>query len=126
MIKVCPCNSKKLFESCCKPILTRQKYARTPVQLMRSRYSAYVLGGHGDYLFETWLPDTATGLSVADLSVRSVKWVGLTVLSKSQKGETGLVEFKAVYLDDKNQQAIHHEKSVFIRIKGRWFYAGAL
>lgn len=121
---VCPCNSDKPFGSCCQPLLMRQKFAKTPVQLMRSRYSAYALGGYGDYLFETWLPSAAAGLSAAALSIRSVTWVGLTILSKSQQGESGFVEFAATYLDEAGQRAVHHEKSVFSRVKGRWFYVG--
>jgi SEC-C motif-containing protein len=89
---------------------------------MRSRYSAYALGGYGDYLLETWLPSDAMDLSAAALSVRSTTWVGLTVLSKSQQGETGFVEFEAAYLDEAGQRAVHHEKSVFSRVKGRWYY----
>ena len=89
---------------------------------MRSRYTAYALGGYGDYLLATWLPSAATGLSAAELSVRSVTWVGLTVLGKSQQGEAGFVEFEASYLDEAGQPVVHHEKSVFSRVKGRWFY----
>ncbi|MFT5572287.1 MAG: SEC-C motif-containing protein [Cryomorphaceae bacterium] len=120
----CPCNSDKPFSGCCEPLLSCKTFAKTPVQLMRSRYSAYTLGGYGDYLLETWVPSAALGLSAADLSIRSVTWVSLTVLSKSQQGESGFVEFKAVYLDESGQQGVHHEESVFSRIKGRWFYVG--
>jgi SEC-C motif-containing protein len=59
---VCPCNSDKLFKSCCERLLLRKMPAKTPAQLMRSRYSAYALGGHGEYLLETSLPSAATGL----------------------------------------------------------------
>ncbi|MFT7526776.1 MAG: SEC-C motif-containing protein [Arenicella sp.] len=121
---VCPCNSDKLFKSCCEPLLLRKMLAKTPAQLMRSRYSAYALGGYGEYLLGTWLPCAAAGLSSASLSVRSIDWVGLNVVSKSQQGESGFVEFKAVYRDEFGESAVHHEKSVFRRIKGRWFYVG--
>ena len=120
----CPCNSDKPFKGCCEALLTRQKVAKTPVQLMRSRYCAYALGGYGDYLLETWLPSAALGLSAADLSIRSLTWVSLNVLSKSQQGESGFVEFEAVYLDESGQHEVHHEESVFSRIEGRWFYVG--
>ena len=123
-INVCPCNADKLFKSCCEPLLLRQIVAKTPVQLMRSRYSAYALGGHGEYLLETWLPSAAVGLSSASLSARAVDWLGMNVVSKSQQGESGFVEFKAAYLDESGESAVHHEKSVFSRIKGRWFYVG--
>jgi SEC-C motif-containing protein len=121
--KICPCNRHKLFKSCCEPLLLGKMVAKTPVQLMRSRYSAYALGGYGKYLLDTWLPSTAAGLSSAGLSVRSLDWVGLKVISKSQHGESGFVEFKAAYLDESGESVVHHEKSVFSRINGRWFYA---
>ena len=121
---VCPCNADKLFKFCCEPLLLGKLFAKTPVQLMRSRYSAYALGGHGEYLLETWLPSTAAGLSSASLSVRSVDWLELNVVSKSQQGESGFVEFKAVYLDESGEPAVHHEQSVFSRINGCWFYVG--
>jgi SEC-C motif-containing protein len=120
----CPCDSSKPFKICCEPLLLRLKRAKTPVQLMRSRYSAYALGGYGDYLLETWLPATAVGLSAIDLSIRSTAWISLNVLAKSQQGESGLVEFKATYLDQSGKPSVHHEKSVFNRINGRWLYVG--
>jgi SEC-C motif-containing protein len=120
----CPCNSDKLFKSCCEPLLLGKMLAKTPAQLMRSRYSAYALGGHGAYLLETWLPSAAAGLDSVSLSVRSIDWVRLSIVSKSQQGESGFVEFKAVYRDEFGESAVHHEKSVFSRINGCWFYAG--
>jgi SEC-C motif-containing protein len=122
--KACLCNSDKLFKSCCEPLLLGKIVAKTPVQLMRSRYSAYALGGHGKYLLDTWLPSTAAGLSSAGLSIRSLDWVVLNVISKAQQGEAGFVEFKAVYFDESGESVVHHEKSVFRRIEGRWFYVG--
>lgn len=120
----CPCNADKLFESCCEPLLLGMRVAKTPVQLMRSRYAAYALGGHGDYLLETWLPSSALGLSSASLSMQTVQWLGMQVISKSQQGDSGFVEFKAVYLDQSGESAVHHEKSVFSRTNGRWYYVG--
>lgn len=89
---------------------------------MRSRYSAYALGGYGDYLLATWHADYRHSLSAADLSIRSTDWLRLEVMDKSQKGDQGMVEFKAYYLDDTGQQASHHERSTFQRLGGKWFY----
>ena len=41
-----------------------------------------------------------------------------------QHGDKGLVEFRARYRDDKGQEQVMHEKSVFQRSGGRWFYVG--
>jgi SEC-C motif-containing protein len=120
----CICCSKKPFADCCARFLGGTQQARTPEQLMRSRYSAYALGGHGDYLLRTWFPATAAGLTARELSQRSCEWLRLEILAKQQHGDKGLVEFRARYRDDKGQEQVMHEKSVFQRSGGRWFYVG--
>lgn len=91
---------------------------------MRSRYSAYALGGYGDYLLATWLPSMTKELISAELSTRSVDWVELKVLNKAQQGNNAQVEFDAFYRDQDGQHHLQHEKSVFKRMNGRWFYVG--
>lgn len=91
---------------------------------MRSRYSAYALGDHGEYLLRTWFPATAGDLTATALSRRSCDWVKLEVLSKSQNGDSGQVEFKAWYTAEHGGLEVLHEKSVFTRVAGRWFYIG--
>lgn len=97
---------------------------------MRSRYTAYALGGFGEYLLETWFPATAQGLTVAELSNGNVDWEKLEVLNKYQRGDEGTVEFKAYFRnktsgeDDKQGLEIMHEISEFRRISGRWYYVG--
>lgn len=91
---------------------------------MRSRYSAYALGGYGEYLLNTWFPATAQGLSALALSSREFDWEKLEVLSSSQHGDEGNVEFKAWYRKDGGEPQVQHEKSVFQRIGGRWYYVG--
>ncbi len=123
--KQCLCCSGKLYQACCAPLLSGVKKAKTPVQLMRSRYCAYAQGGYGDYLLATWLPASRAGLSAAELSLKSADWVRLEVLSKAQNGDKGLVEFNAYYLDDDDAtEQVHHERSIFHRVGGKWFYVG--
>ena len=73
----CICGSKKAFGACCARFLSGEQQAKTPEQLMRSRYSAYALGNHGEYLLRTWFPPTARGLSAAILS--AVSYTHLTL-----------------------------------------------
>lgn len=89
---------------------------------MRSRYSAFALGGFGDYLKETWLPSLADALNVVDLSQRNIDWQGLEIVSNSQKGDRAVVEFKAYFLGEGGQKQAHHELSQFQRIGDKWFY----
>ena len=120
----CPCGSNKDFDACCGRFLCAGQQAATPEQLMRSRYCAYALGGHGDYLLRTWFPATARGLTAEALSQRDCEWIGLTVLAKQQRGDKGMVEFRASYHDRDGAERVMHEKSVFQRITGRWLYVG--
>lgn len=59
----CPCGSGQTCLDCCglwHTGLREGRHAPTPEALMRSRYSAYVLGLI-DYLLATWHPATAPG-----------------------------------------------------------------
>lgn len=124
MASLCNCNSQKPFADCCGRFLDGGQQAKTPEQLMRSRYSAYALGNHGEYLLRTWFPATARGLTAEDLSRRSCEWLGLEIIAKDQKGDQGVVEFRAHYRDEQGEATIMQEKSVFQRIGGRWLYVG--
>ncbi len=120
----CPCGSDKAFVQCCGRFLVAGERAKTPEQLMRSRYSAYALGGYGDYLLATWFPATAKGLDPVDLSQKHLQWCRLEVLDKSQKGDEGMVEFRAYHTGAGGSEQVMHEKSSFTRVAGRWFYVG--
>ena len=121
MHKLCICQSGKHYSKCCEPLLTGQKHAKTPVQLMRSRYSAFALGGYGDYLLATWAPMYRSGLRSSDLSVKTTDWVGLEIINKSQSNNSATVEFKAKYIQE-GETLEHHEKSLYERVDGQWFY----
>jgi len=125
MFKQCTCGSGKPFETCCLPLLNGTSVAQSPEQLMRSRYSAFALGGYGDYLLSTWSPTSLMAqpsLSREELSIKNINWQSLDVMSASQDGDNGYVEFKATFLNSQNIIDVHHEKSRFVRAAGRWFY----
>ncbi len=118
----CPCCSDKPFAKCCQPYLDGKQTAKTVKQLMRSRFSAYTLGGFGQYLHDTWHPNYRKGLTPNSLSQRTCDWQSLEVLQSKQEGDKGGVEFRAKYIDEKGELLYHHEISVFVRVKGRWYY----
>lgn len=118
----CPCNSGKPFEKCCQVFLDGKKKPPTVAKLMRSRYSAFSLGGYGEYLLATWHPDYRGQLNEHELSILSTHWVDLKIVSSTQKGETGEVEFIARFENSDGTTSIHHENSNFIRKKGMWLY----
>ncbi|SFX47900.1 YchJ family protein [Marinospirillum alkaliphilum] len=116
----CPCGSGKNLANCCQP-LHQGEAARTPEQLMRSRYSAYVLQ-LADYLLDTWHPETRPkGMNFID----NPDWQKLEVLSSGQQGTRGQVHFKAWYTTPKGLRCLE-EKSGFIKQKGRWYYHSGL
>lgn len=122
-ISHCPCSSGKPFAKCCARFLIQLQVEKTPEQLMRSRFSAYYLGGFGDYLLDTWFPATAKGLTAIELCKKEHDWQRLQIVDKNQTGDEGFVEFNAWYLEDGVEQVLH-EKSVFSRIQGQWLYVG--
>lgn len=97
--------------------LTEDLHAVTPEALMRSRYSAYVLGLI-DYLLATWHPSTAPG----ELELSPLKWLGLEVRHAQAVGDAGVVEFVARWRDAGGHSQRLHETSRFVRQSGRWYY----
>ena len=97
--------------------------AATPLSaeaLMRSRYTAYVLG-HADYLKATWHPDTLPQPFALDDQER-VQWLGLQVKRHEiQDDQHATVEFVARYKINGRAHRLH-EVSRFVREAGRWYY----
>ncbi len=114
----CYCDSQKEFALCCEPFLNGSKKPSSPEELMRSRYSAFVLGESG-YLLETTTPENRHDEDEKLIKefAQSVTWLGLSVL----KAEKDKVEFKAYYKDNSGVQLLH-EKSNFIQEDGMWLY----
>jgi SEC-C motif-containing protein len=125
-MKSCICGKSKPFVKCCDRFLSGKQDAKTPEQLMLSRFSAYALGGYGEYLISTWFPASAKGLTAADLSEKTLDWKDLNVISSSQQGDNGVVEFKARFSKSPSSDNMEtmHEISEFVRIQSRWLYVG--
>jgi SEC-C motif-containing protein len=118
-MRECPCGSAKTYADCCGVWhggLALGDHAPTPEALMRSRYSAYVLGLI-DYLLATWHPSTAPG----ELELPPIKWLGLEVRHAEMAGDAGVVEFVARCKDNGRAERMH-ETSRFVRQQGRWLY----
>ena len=111
----CPCDSGTPYTQCCQP-LHGGVAAVSADALMRSRYSAYVLGISA-YLLSTWHSSTRP----QSLDLHKTHWLGLSVKQRSTSGDTATVEFVARY---KVQGKAHrlHERSRFVREDGRWYY----
>ncbi len=120
---LCPCQSGKHYQDCCEP-LHRQQLPLTAEQLMRSRYSAYVLQ-RIDYIVQTTVPSQQSLLDQAALRqwAETTRWVGLQVLTHRADVDKShsTVEFKAYFENAEGRQE-HHEKSLFVKIGERWFF----
>lgn len=116
----CPCGSGVVFDRCCGAYLDGGQHAPDALALMRSRYTAYVLG-RGDYLLATW----SAGTRPASLDLNEEpppKWLGLEVRRHEPLGaDRALVEFVARYKVGGRACRLH-ETSCFARENGRWVY----
>lgn len=89
----CLCCSGAPFGRCCAPILAGEA-APSALALMRSRYSAYVLGDE-DHLLRSWHPKTRPTPPFCD---PKIEWLGLQIVDLSRGDEEdseGIVEFIA-------------------------------
>ncbi|MBF2056561.1 MAG: YchJ family protein [Cyanobacterium sp. T60_A2020_053] len=121
----CPCGSQKPLNQCCDVYLQGQLPAPSAEKLMRSRYTAYCLKNI-DYLFNTEHPKYRKPNSRAMITAtaNSLIWRSLTVLNTEggkSGDEAGIVEFMAVYQEGESLAQLH-ERSNFIKEKGKWFY----
>lgn len=121
----CPCGSGKDLSSCCGPYHDGTP-APSALALMRSRYSAFVLG-LGQYLYDTLALDQRSDFDVEEFnaSYGDTKWMGLEIRRTAdgeESDETGTVEFVARYKSQKDTVA-HHELAKFKREDGRWVFA---
>jgi SEC-C motif-containing protein len=103
----------------------KTKKAKTAVELMRARYSAYV-NVQTDFLLESLHPDRRAShdsKETRDWAAKS-KWDRLEILNTEKGGEgddTGTVEFIAYYTV-KNDRTRHHELATFVKIEDEWFF----
>jgi len=120
----CPCGRRDArgrplaYAVCCGRFLDQGAPAPDAEHLMRSRYSAFVLG-RADYLQASWHASTRP----VRLELEpGVKWLGLEVREhRPVDAVHAEVEFVArSRLDGRGQRL--HERSRFVREDGRWFY----
>ena len=118
-MKSCYCNSNEMFSKCCEPFLLKTSQPKTPEQLMRSRYTAYVLHD-ADYLMATTHVSERKFYAKSEILQWSKQntWIKLEVIAAAHD----IVEFKAHYLDENLSPKVHHEKSTFKKVGAMWYY----
>lgn len=119
----CPCLSGEQYADCCGRFHSSAVKAATAEQLMRSRYTAFVLLDAA-YLMGTWHPDTRPSELELD---PGIQWRRLDILSTHRGGpldHQGTVEFKA-HFRHAGERGVHHETSRFLKAHGQWYYVDA-
>ncbi len=122
----CYCCSDKEFADCCQLFISGIAKPATAEELMRSRYSAYVIVAV-EYLISTTHPSTRKLHDAGAIEnwARSSVWQKLEIISKTEgeaRDKKGTVEFKAYFSDANNEPQIHHENSNFRKELGKWFF----
>ena len=120
----CACGSGLSFAQCCGPIIDGEP-AATAAALMRSRYTAFVVGNL-DHIDRTHAPEVRGDFDrlEAERLVDEVKWLGLELRRVEGGGEgdqTGRVEFTARYSRG-GKIFVQHELAGFRRENGVWLY----
>ena len=122
---LCHCKSQKEYANCCGLILQGKCKAATAEQLMRSRYSAFVVADI-NYLMSSHHFSTRPTKEKQEILkwTQSVSWLGLQIVCKKAGAEDdheGWVEFKATYMHNSRLECIY-ENSYFVKEEGQWFY----
>jgi len=125
----CYCNRPQSYDTCCGVVHKNILKASSAEDLMRSRYSAFVVG-NGDYLMESHHSTTRSVKEKKSLIKwsKSVEWIKLEIIdtSKGTVNDTeGTVEFKAFYFNNGVLEVIH-ENSMFVKENGYWVYLNAI
>ena len=123
---LCPCCSGKEYEECCK-IFHDGKSPENALQLMRSRYSAYVLN-KSDYIVETTHPANSQysknlfewKRSISQFSLMTT-FHQLEILDFTENDTFATVTFVA-HVSQDGKDATFTEKSLFEKINHLWLY----
>lgn len=125
--KPCPCGSGESYEHCCRRFHRGEDQPKDALQLMRSRYSAYVLD-LPEYLIKTTHPASpyymenkfAWKRSKSQFSKEST-FKRLEILDFQENGPLATVTFVA-FVSKGDVDATFTEISYFEKFKGQWMY----
>lgn len=123
----CFCGSLQTYSTCCYIGHTNITEVLTAEQLMRSRYSAYVMANI-EYLMKSHHSSTRPEKEKDEILnwTKGVEWVRLEVINTSYGLESdieGAVEFKA-YFKENGIVSVIHENSKFVKENQHWVYLG--
>lgn len=141
--QICPCrvltfNPAVPYSDCCAPLHMGTQLAQAAEQLMRSRYSAFVLTRDdiklADYIVVTTLPAQQALLDKAAIKdwAMTTHWAGLEIIGSWAKvgKRHAQVEFKAYFespddglsIGRTQERHAHHELSTFVKVQEKWYF----
>lgn len=122
----CPCGSQKKYKNCCR-IFHYGENPKSALELMKSRYSAYV-AHDSNYIIKTTHkdnPEYTTDIKVWEDSITEFSshtdFKNLEIIDFNEENELAFVTFRASIF----QGAIDisfTERSKFLKIDGVWLY----
>lgn len=117
--EICTCGSNEKYAVCCQPIIKGERKAKSALELMKSRYSAYV-HCEVDYIIQSTAESQRKYYSKKDILnwAKESNWIKLEIV----RFTNDTVEFKAHYQDKDNNSIIHHEFSTFILEDDIWYF----
>jgi SEC-C motif-containing protein len=117
--EICPCGSGRSFSACCQPLLEGRISPGSATELMRSRYTAYVVRDVA-YILRTWHPSTRPS-HIDPCTIPA--WNGLQIIYADVEDKAGraTIEFKAK-ATARGRMLLLHEISRFVRENGQWLY----
>jgi len=125
----CPCGSTENYEACCGLYHNIGMLAPTAEALMRSRYSAFAKRDIAYLKATTWPARQKyfDEVGYLDRATNSI-WLGLTIHETEagkEEDKSGTVTFTAKSMISGNLTE-QHEKSLFKRKDGQWYYVKPL
>jgi len=127
--KPCPCQSGRKFKSCCAPILSGAS-AKSPLSLMRSRYTAYAFGAV-EHIIDTTHPDsphfredTQAWRVELEHFCETMAFNGLSILDTQSDQNGAEVHFR-VHLSAQGEDHSFSERSLFHQVNKCWLYHSA-
>ena len=126
---LCPCGSAQKYKKCCA-IFHRGSSAKTALQLMKSRYSAFVCNEY-KYIIKTTHPENSDYTqdvntwknSILEFS-KNTQFKGLTILEFIEEERESFVTFHAQLFQNATDISFT-EKSRFLKQNNQWLYHSA-
>ncbi len=122
----CPCGSNRLYKDCCK-IYHKGIVPKTSLELMKARFSAYVIGD-AEFIMRTTHPQNEQFRTSPKQWRSEILYFSKTthleelkILKFEEDEHNGFVEFNLIFIQD-NVASRLHEKSYFVKSNEEWLY----